>query len=70
MLLAAEGLDFERAAQLRDQIKKLEGGTSPATGPARKRGASKVSTPAPAPANARSRAESPRASTRGRSRRR
>jgi excinuclease ABC subunit B len=50
MLLAAEGLDFERAAQLRDQIKKLEGGEGTSPGPAKKRGASKVSSAAPAPA--------------------
>jgi excinuclease ABC subunit B len=50
MLLAAETLDFERAAQLRDQIKKLEGGDSGQPAPARKRGATKLSTPTAAPA--------------------
>ncbi|HEY6877006.1 MAG TPA: helicase-related protein, partial [Polyangiales bacterium] len=54
MLLAAEALDFERAAQLRDQIRKLEG--TPANDgkpvPARRRNAS---TAPPAPKRARSR---------------
>jgi excinuclease ABC subunit B len=41
MLLAAEALDFERAAQLRDQIRRLEGGNAAVEGkpPARKRAA-------------------------------
>jgi excinuclease ABC subunit B len=55
MLLAAEALDFERAAQLRDQIRKLEG--APADegkqGQARRRSAS--SAPAAAPKRARPR---------------
>jgi excinuclease ABC subunit B len=38
MLLAAEGLDFERAAELRDRIKKIEGGERATPAP-RKRGA-------------------------------
>jgi excinuclease ABC subunit B len=39
MLLAAENLEFERAAQLRDRIKKLEGGGSTASDkPVRKAG--------------------------------
>jgi hypothetical protein len=29
MLLAAEALDFERAAKLRDQLRQMEGGTAP-----------------------------------------
>ncbi|HEX5660700.1 MAG TPA: excinuclease ABC subunit UvrB [Polyangiales bacterium] len=56
MLLAAEALDFERAAQLRDQIRKLEG--APANdaklAPSRKRGASAAPAPA-APKRARGR---------------
>jgi excinuclease ABC subunit B len=41
MLLAAEALDFERAARLRDQIRMLEGGakSASATAPSRGRGA-------------------------------
>jgi excinuclease ABC subunit B len=57
MLLAAESLDFERAAHLRDQIRKLEGGDAGATkSPARKRGmvSSASTSPAPAPKRARS----------------
>ncbi|MDB4973050.1 MAG: Excinuclease subunit [Myxococcaceae bacterium] len=53
MLLAAEALDFERAAQLRDQIRKLEGGqaSEPAGKAPRRRGSvSAATTPATPPA--------------------
>jgi excinuclease ABC subunit B len=50
MLLAAEGLDFERAAQLRDQIRKLEGvpANDGKSVPTRRRGASAQAPAAPA----------------------
>jgi excinuclease ABC subunit B len=50
MLLAAEGLDFERAAQLRDQIRKLEGvpANDGKSVPTRRRGASAPVPAAPA----------------------
>ena len=37
MLLAAEELDFERAAELRDQVDRLRGELSPGPGKSRKR---------------------------------
>ncbi|HEX6243044.1 MAG TPA: excinuclease ABC subunit UvrB [Polyangiales bacterium] len=43
MLLAAEALDFERAAELRDRIKRLSGDASEGPGPRKRAGASKSS---------------------------
>jgi excinuclease ABC subunit B len=56
MLLAAEALDFERAAQLRDQMRKLEGAPANDTkaAPGRRR-SSTSAPPAAAPKRARSR---------------
>ncbi|MDB4989753.1 MAG: Excinuclease subunit [Myxococcaceae bacterium] len=59
MLLAAEALDFERAAQLRDQIRKLDGATTsePPAKTSRRRGSvSSASAPAATPAPKKSRA--------------
>jgi excinuclease ABC subunit B len=53
MLLAAESLDFERAAQLRDQIRRLEGGadsTAKSASSPRKRGSMSASSSSAPPA--------------------